>query len=336
MDKSTKMAEALVNDIRDVIAENDELKNDLRERAREVGDLKGRLTKATTECDKLCDQLEGCKSYRSDEQNLLDPLEVEQLIQKMRSQMKRKISETEAEKDRYQDTLAESELERDEMQRTLVTSKIKVEREMLQLKDELQSLKYYAGKMRLENQRLHFKLLRYQQQNDHVHEHRRLRLRHSVGGKPELALSCDYEARKRIENLENLQQKAVLESRELRRVLELVRQEYERTQAAKANLDEEIRGLKYYAGRLTLEKKALQENISHAAIKVSSPEKSRLQQLWKGRGAQSTQELVAHQSCDDERIVEVLKELRALKLYAGKLHLENRRLRNQINPDAPP
>jgi hypothetical protein len=336
MDKSTKMAEALVNDIRDVIAENDELKNDLRERAREVGDLKGRLTKATTECDKLCDQLEGCKSYRSDEQNLLDPLEVEQLIQKMRSQMKRKISETEAEKDRYQDTLAESELERDEMQRTLVTSKIKVEREKIQITDELQSLKYYARKMRLENQRLHFKLLRYQQQNDHVHEHRRLRLRHSVGGKPELALSCDYEARKRIENLENLQQKAVLESRELRRVLELVRQEYERTQAAKANLDEEIRGLKYYAGRLTLEKKALQENISHAAIKVSSPENSRLQQLWKGRGARSTQELVAHQSCDDERIVEVLKELRALKLYAGKLHLENRRLRNQIIPDAPP
>jgi hypothetical protein len=115
-----------------------------------------------------------------------------------------------------------------------------------------------------------------------------------------------------------------------------VRQEYERTQAAKANLDEEIRSLKYYAGRLTLEKKALQEKISHAATRVSSPENSRLQELWKGRGGRSTQELVAHQSCDDERIVEVLKELRALKLYAGKLHLENRRLRNQINPDAPP
>lgn len=326
----------LVNDIHDVIAENDELKKDLRERTREVVDLKGRLTKATNECDKMCDQMERCKSYRSDEQNFLDPLEVEQLIQKMRSQVKRKIREAEAEKDRYQNTLAEIELERDEIQHTLVTSKIKVEREMLQIKEELQSLKYYAGKMRLENQRLHFKLLRYQQQNEHVHEQRRLRRRHSVGGKPELVLSCDDEARKRIENLENLLQKAVSESRELRHVLELVRQKHERTQAAQANLDEEIRGLKYYAGRLTLEKKALQEKISHAAIKVSSPENGRLQQLWKGRSGRPTQELVAHQSCDDERIAEVLKELRALKVYAGKLHLENRRLKNQIDSDASP
>lgn len=265
----------LVNDIQYIIVENEELRKSLSDSEKELENIKINLTEVKAECDDLQDKLECASAHQPAEPNLLDPLEVEQLIQQMRIQMKRKIRESEAEKERIQDALAELELERDEMQVTLhslASSKIKIEQNMLELKDELHGLKSYAGNLRIQNQSMYQKLLQYQKLDDNKRPGRQIPpRRHSVDGRPQLTLvSCDCDTRHQVENMEGILKNIVLERSQLREVLSTVRLQHERTQDEKAKLEDELKGLKYYAGRLTLEKKALVKKLNELNSKLIS------------------------------------------------------------------
>jgi predicted nuclease with TOPRIM domain len=265
----------LVNDIQYIIAENEELRSILSEREKELEVVQVNFNKVKAECDDLHDKLECASTYHPSEPNLLDPVEVEQLIQQMRVQMKRKIRDAEAEKERIQDALAELELERDEMQVTLnslASSKIKIEQNVLELKDELYELKNHAANVTFQNQSMYQKLMYYQTLDDSKSRGRQtIPRRHSVGGRPEsTTFSCDCDVRRQVENMEHTLKSFVIERSQLREVLSAIRLQHERTQEEKGKLEEELRGLKYYAGRLTLEKKALVTKLNELNSKLLS------------------------------------------------------------------